>query len=184
MGSEPRAVTDNWFRASRRYHDLADALRRRGMPMPETPSLYQGIDTAPMTEAFTGWYLRRHGTAPDPEVVGALAEEWLEGALPGTWHSASPHRARFQLALISDWIPDHPVTAGAKALLPEWVRWNCEESGLPGHLTDQSVAAASGNPPPPGCAGPCVTPSPLGTATHAVPAGGQPPPVQGHVPGS
>jgi hypothetical protein len=53
--------------------------------------------------------------------------------------------------LISDWIPDHPVTVGAKALLPEWVRWNCEQSGLPRHLTDHAVAAARGEgdrPPP------------------------------------
>jgi hypothetical protein len=150
-GSESRAVMDNWFRANRRHHDLADALRKRGMPLPAAASLYQGVDTAPMTEAFTGWYLRRHGSAPDPEVVGAVAGEWLQGALPGTWHAASPHRAEFQLALISDWIPDHPVTVGAKALLPEWVRWNCEQSGLPRHLTDQAVAAAGGEgdrPPP------------------------------------
>ena len=98
-GSESRAVMDNWFRANRRHHDLADALRKRGMPLPAAASLYQGVNTAPMTEAFTGWYLRRHGSAPDPEVVGAVAGEWLQGALPGTWHAASPHRVRIPACL-------------------------------------------------------------------------------------
>src|ERR1039458_4871446 len=52
-------------------------------------------------------------------------------------HAASPHQAD----QLSDWIPDHPVTVGAKALLPEWVRRNAEQPDLPGHLIDRAVAA-------------------------------------------
>jgi hypothetical protein len=148
LGSEPRAVMDNWFRADRRTHDLAEMLDKRGMPLPEPKSLYHGIDMTPMEAAFTGWYERRHGSAPDPEVVGAVAEEWLEGALPGTWHAVSPHRAAYQLSLISDWIPGEPGTAAAKALLPEWVRWNGEQAGLAEHLIDRAAAAAAGAAPP------------------------------------
>ncbi len=144
-GNESRAVMDNWFRARRRHHDLAAALRKRGTPLPHAKSLYHDIDIAPMAEAFTDWYARRHGTKPDPDVVDAVAYEWCEGTLPGTWHAASPHRAQFQLDLISDWIPD-PVTVGAKTLLPEWVRWNGEHSGLPEHLIERAVAVASGGP--------------------------------------
>jgi hypothetical protein len=143
-GSESRMVLDNWFRARRRIHDLADALRRRGMSLPAARSLHHDLDTDPMVEAFTGWYVRRHGAEPDPEVVGALAEEWMEGALPDTWHSASPHRVAFQLTLINDWIPDDPITVAAKALLPEWVRWHGEQAGLPEHLVDRGVAVAAG----------------------------------------
>jgi len=143
-GSESRTVLDNWFRARRRIHDLADALRRRGMSLPAARSLYHDLDTDPMVEAFTGWYVRRHGAEPDPEVVGALAEEWMEGALPDTWYSASPHRVAFQLTLINDWIPDNPITVAAKALLPEWVRWHGEQAGLPEHLVDRGVAVAAG----------------------------------------
>ena len=143
-GSESRTVLDNWFRARRRIHDLADALRRRGMSLPAARSLYHDLDTDPMVEAFTGWYVRRHGAEPDPEVVGALAEEWMEGALPDTWHSASPHRVEFQLTLINDWIPDDPITVAVKALLPEWVRWHGEQAGLPEHLVDRGVAVAAG----------------------------------------
>jgi len=89
-------------------------------------------------------HCRRHGTEPDPEAVGALAQEWMEGTLPATWHAVSPHRVAFQLALINDWIPDDPITVAAKALLPEWVRWHREQAGLPEHLVDRGVAVATG----------------------------------------
>lgn len=142
IGSEPRIVLDNFFRAGRRLDDLAKVLRKKRMPLPETRSLFDDIDIEPAAEEFTGWYEQRHGLAPDAEAVEAIAEEWLEGALPGTWQAASPHRARYQLVLISDWLPD-PVTQLAKDLLPEWVRWNAERSGLPEHLAERAVAAAT-----------------------------------------
>ncbi|WP_324273321.1 hypothetical protein [Blastococcus brunescens] len=147
-GTEPRDVTDNWFRASRRTHDLAQALRKRGMALPESRSLYHDIDTEPMVEAFVAWHRTTHGTEPDPEAVDAVAAEWLEGALPGTQHAASPHRAQYQLTLISDWQPEHPVTVAVKTLLPTWVRWNGEQAGLPVHFLERAVAAAAGNPGP------------------------------------
>jgi hypothetical protein len=153
-GTESRAVLDNWFRAPRRIHDLAEALRKRGMSLPAARSLYHNLDPDPMAEAFTGWYVQRHGSEPDPEAVGALAEEWMEGALPDTWHAASPHRVAVQLALIGDWIPDDPITIAAKALLPEWVRWHGEQAGLPEDLIDRAVAvAASGVRAATDCAG-------------------------------
>lgn len=146
MGTEPRAVMDNWFRARRRTHDLALALRKRGMTLPESRSLFRDVDTEPTAEAFTAWYRAAHRTEPDPEAVDALATEWLEGTLPGTEHAASPHRVRYLLTLIDDWIPDHPGTAGVKALLPEWVRWHGEQAGLPEDRIDRAVAVAAGGP--------------------------------------
>jgi hypothetical protein len=147
-GTEPRAVMDNWFRARRRSHDLVQALRKRGVTLPEARSLFRDVDTEPMVEAFTVWSRTAHGTEPDPEAVDALAAEWLEGTLPGTQHAASPHRARYLLTLIDDWIPEDPVTVGAKALLPEWVRWNGEQADLPEDLINRAVAVAAGGPWP------------------------------------
>lgn len=153
-GSESRTVLDNWFRARRRIHDLADALRKREMPLPTARSLYHGLDTDPMAKTFTSWHVRRHGSEPDPEVVAALAQEWMEGTLPETWHAISPHRVEFQLGLINDWIPNDPITIEAKALLPEWVRWHGEQAGLPMHLIDRGVAVATGSVrAAPDCAG-------------------------------
>lgn len=143
-GSESRTVLDNWFRARRRIHDLAEALRRQGTSLPRAGSLYHDLDTDPMAAAFSSWCERRHGTEPDPEAVDELALEWMEGTLPDTWHAASPHRVEFQLALINDWVPEHPITIAVKALLPEWVRWHGEQAGLPEHLVDRGVAVAAG----------------------------------------
>jgi hypothetical protein len=151
-GSEPRTVLDNWFRANRRHIDLADALRRRGMPLPQAKSLYHDLDTAQMAKHFAAWHLRRHGSTPDPEVAEVLAEIWLEGALPGTMHSASPHRARSRLDQLNEDFVDDPVVTGAKVLLPEWVRWHGEESGLPKNFIEGSVAVASGEHRPAGVA--------------------------------
>jgi hypothetical protein len=139
-GVESRTRMDNWYRATRRHHDLADALRERGMSLPVATSLYQDVETAPIENAFTAWHIRQHESRPDPEALEALAAEWLEGMLPGTVHAVSPDRIRHRLALIGDWFADDPVTVGAKGLLPAWIRWHSEQTGLPAHLTDQALA--------------------------------------------
>jgi hypothetical protein len=101
-----------------------------------------------MAAPFTAWYAERHGHEPGREAVEALAEEWLEGMLPGTEHAVSPHRSEFFRELISDW-QDDLVTDAALALLPEWVRWNGEQAGVPAPLIDRAVSAASAGPDQP-----------------------------------
>ena len=41
-----------------------------------------------------------------------------------------------------DWPPEEPATVAAYKLLPEWVRWNGEQAGVPGPLIERSVAVA------------------------------------------
>jgi hypothetical protein len=115
------------------------------LELPEARNLFDDVDIESMARTFTTWYRTAHGTEPPPEGVEAVAAEWLEGALPGTRHAASPHRAGYLLTLISDWDPDHPATLAAKALLPEWVRWNGEQAGLPEHFINRAVTAAEGS---------------------------------------
>lgn len=142
-GDEPRLVMDNWFRARRRLHDLAETLRKRRTPLPPWRNLYRDVDAEPSIDAFTTWYTQRHGTAPDSDAVAALAYEWLEGALPGTERVVAPARITFIRTLMNDWIADDPVTIGAKTLLADWVRWNGEQDHLPAHLLDPAVAMAT-----------------------------------------
>lgn len=99
-----------------------------------------------MVAAFTDWYASRYGTKPDTEAVTAMAEEWMDGALPEAWHAVSPHRIEFQRVLISDWIPDHPITISVTSLLPDWVRWNGEQAGLAAHLLERAIAVSEGKP--------------------------------------
>jgi hypothetical protein len=144
-GDEPRRVMDNWFRVHARIHRLARTLRSQGRPLPARSSLYHDLDITVLVEPFTDWHVLTYGGPPDPEVVEALAEEWMEGALPETWFSASPARIRFQRELIADWIPD-PVTLGVVALLPDWVRWLGERAGLPSDRMQPLLDAARETP--------------------------------------
>jgi hypothetical protein len=43
-----------------------------------------------------------------------------------------------------DWLPEEPATVAAYELLPEWVRWNGEQAGVPGPLIERSAAVAGG----------------------------------------
>ena len=141
FGTESRAQLDNWFRGPRRIQDVLTVLREQGVDLPHYRSLYKDIDYAPMTEAFTAWYSARHGHAPGQEAAETLAEQWLEGMLPGTEHAVSPHRSQILRELVGDWLDD-PVKDEVLALLPEWVRWNGEQGGIPEHLLSLAVATA------------------------------------------
>ena len=149
-GNEPRSFADNVFRANRRTHDIAVALERQGQRWPEQRNLYQDVATEPAVKAFSAWYALRHQTQPPEEAIQWLAGDWLEGMLPGSEHAVSPHRvAHFLRYMDDDWLPDEPATIAARALLPDWVRWNGEEAGIRGELIERSVAVAiegSGDP--------------------------------------
>jgi hypothetical protein len=141
LGDETRERFDNWFRANRCAHDLADALKKSRRMWPQPVSLYEDLDIEPMATEFSGWYNNRHGGQPDQEAVEALAVEWIEGTLPETLYLISPHRIEFRRILIADgWSPEDPVTVAMKSLLREWTQWLGERSGLPAELVDRATA--------------------------------------------
>lgn len=146
-GDESRGYADNLFRANRRIHDIADAMVARGHQWPdENGSHRDHAGTAEaMAEAFGDWYARRHGREPGGEAVRWLAGDWVAGTLPGYENAVSPHRVRALLAYMDDdWLPEEPATVAAYELLPEWVRWNGEQAGVPGPLIERSAAVAGG----------------------------------------
>jgi hypothetical protein len=142
IGDESRTLLDNWFRGPRRMHDVHRMLQEHGITLLEYHSLYHDVDVAPMADPFIEWYSERHDHRPERDAVEALAGEWLEGMLPGTEHSVSPSRSESFRGLISDWLDD-PITDAVLALLPEWVRWNGEQAGVPAPLIERAVSAAS-----------------------------------------
>lgn len=141
-GDESRSVIDNWFRADRRIREIRETMCKRRLPLPAATNLYRNLDISLMTRPFTEWLVTVGAVEPDPESVDALAAEWMEGTLPETWFSVSPRRVEFQLELISDWIVDD-ITTEARNLMPTWVRWLGERAGLPEHLRERAIAAAS-----------------------------------------
>jgi hypothetical protein len=129
------AVLDDYFRGPRRIQDM---LRKLGGRRAELP---QG-DPEAVQEAFTAWYsTRHHGDVPDQDAVEAVAEEWLGVMLPGTEHAVSPRRSAAFRDQITSWWDDEDA-AGALSLLPEWIRWNGEQAGMPPNLISDAVAVA------------------------------------------
>jgi hypothetical protein len=144
-GDEPRGYADNLFRANRRTHDIADAMATRGHRWPGESGLHHGRTVAAeaMAEAFGDWHERLHGRELSSEVIRWLAGDWVLGTLPGYENAVSPHRVRALLAYMDDdWLPEEPATAAAYELLPEWVRWNGEQAGVPRPLIERSAAVA------------------------------------------
>ena len=132
------ALLDDYFRGPRRIQDITGKLGERRAELP------QG-DPAAAQAAFTAWYSTRHGDVPDQDAVEALAEEWLGVMLPGTEHAVSPQRSAAFRDHIASWRDDEDA-AGALALLPEWIRWNGEQAGLPPDLISDAVAVAERRP--------------------------------------
>jgi len=119
----------------------------RGHRWPDESGSHRDRDATAevMAKAFGDWYERRHGREPSGEAVRWLAGDWVTGTLPGYENAVSPHRVRALLAYMDDdWLPEEPATVAAYELLPEWVRWNGEQAGVPGPLIERSAAVAEG----------------------------------------
>jgi hypothetical protein len=131
---EQGASLDDYFRGPRRIQDITRKLGGRYAELPHgTPVAAQ--------QAFTAWYSTRHGYVPDQDAVEALAEEWLGVMLPGTEHAVSPRRSAAFCDQITTWWDDEDA-AGALLLLPEWIRWNGEQAGVPPDLISDAAAVA------------------------------------------
>ncbi len=149
-GDEPRAFCDNLFRASRRIHDIADILAKRGEKWPLHRNLYHDRESEieAAAKGFSDWWAERHGKGPDQKAILGLAADWIEGTLPGCASNVSPHRVKYLMTYVSDnWLPD-AAKAAVFELLPEWVRWNGEQAAVPEHLIERSAAVAEGQPFP------------------------------------
>jgi hypothetical protein len=147
MGGESRRRMDNYYRVLRRSADLAGALAAAGRPLPAEPRQlhelrYGDISIDAYVAEFLTWYADRHPAPADDEAVEALAETWLEGSLEEARLSCSPHRVRaLQSRIGIEWRGD-PLTEPVAELLPEWVRWCADRTGLDAKLASRSVAAA------------------------------------------
>lgn len=149
-GHEHRGFCDNLFRGNRRVHDIAEEMAKRGYEWPAETGSHGDRETRgeAMAKAFAAWYANRHGSEPHAEAVEWLIPDWLTHPLPGYEHAVSPHRVRELLTYMDDdWLRGKPATAAAYELLPEWVRWNGEEAGIPVHLIERSVAVAERREP-------------------------------------
>jgi hypothetical protein len=154
MGDETRRQMDNYYRMVRRADDLTQVLAASGRPLPERTRWLQeaqeGLDVEPFVKDFQTWNATRSARPVKEEVeeeaVAALAEAWLEGSLPETRLSCSAHRIRILQEVIAIEWRDDPLVGPVAALLPQWVRWCAERTGLDPELTARAIAAAERHP--------------------------------------
>lgn len=148
-GRESRAFTDSLFRADRRIHEIVQVMAEQQQLSPEHRNVYRDRDAEikAAAKAFTVWYAEHHGSEPHQQATSWLADDWLIGTLPGHGNAVSPHRVKqLMLYMEDDWLPEEPATRAAFELLPEWVRWNGEQAGVPRHLIERSATVAQGQP--------------------------------------
>lgn len=147
IGDESRRLMDNYFRILRRSDDLRAVLADAGTPLPTdtewSRGLYCDVPVDPYLDAFTAWYTGRNGTAPDGQAIRWLIEEWTHGTIARTRLACSPHRivdVRDRIAL--EW-NDDPAAKAALALIPAWVHWCAEQTGLTPDLTGRAHSTAT-----------------------------------------
>ncbi|HET9080682.1 MAG TPA: hypothetical protein VFO01_09230 [Trebonia sp.] len=144
-GGEHRELIREYFRSRRRGQVVLDLLPDDGEPA--EPVIAPEIDTAP----FVDWYAGRHGDVPKPgkfrkvtaETAEFLLEAWGPNEHPAqeSVYACSPHRIEMLGRLVRD---DFLPKEGNAVLrmLPDWVQWCADRTGLPGELAEPALEAA------------------------------------------
>lgn len=133
-GYEHRELIREYFRSRRRAQLVLASLP--GDEREPAPVFAAEIDTAP----FVDWYAGRHADAPKPgkfrkqagETAELLLDAWgpHEHPVEATVYACSPHRVEMLGRLVRD---DYLPREGnaVLALLPDWVQWCTDRTGLP-----------------------------------------------------
>jgi hypothetical protein len=144
VGDEPAELLAEYFRSRRRAAALLESVdpsgpRRRKAPR-DRPTEQQTLDIA---NGFAAW-CRQHdrGSLPHQDSVYSLVDQWI-ATNPAAWrYACSPHRVRATAVLVSDMFDDE-YAREMLALLPHWVAWCAEQTGLNPGLTASAVEAAN-----------------------------------------
>lgn len=109
------------------------------MPVLDRPSTEQIVDAA---DRFAAWCEQNEpDSLPDRESVISLVDQWL-GNDPAAWrHACSPHRIRHAAVLLTEEYIDE-FAREMLALIPHWVAWCAEQTGLDAHHTELALATA------------------------------------------
>ncbi|WP_157546149.1 hypothetical protein [Hamadaea tsunoensis] len=142
MGDEPRAMMDEYFRARRRIQDFWMAASPAEVPVSRWErELSESVDAEPFLAGFAQWCADRDDPAAGEPLLRDVVDAWLEGSLEYARLACSPHRVRLLQDLIAVEWPADELPAVAR-ILPSWVRWCAERTGIGPDLAARSVAAA------------------------------------------
>src|ERR1017187_2341437 len=145
VGGEHRELIREYFRSWRGGQLVLGSLPGDGQEA--GPVFAAEIDTAP----FADWYADQHADAPKPgkfrkqaaETAEFLLEAWgpREHLAEETVYSCSPHRVEMLGRLVrDDYLPKEGNAV--VALLPDWVQWCADRTGLPAALAGPALKAA------------------------------------------
>ncbi|MBL7258151.1 hypothetical protein [Paractinoplanes lichenicola] len=134
LGGETADQFAEYYRCRRLAEELLDPARK-------VPAV---VDRPANPEPSE--FAARYGERDVTELAEALAELW-GGITPSLFRTCSPHRVAYvALAAHDEFGPD--FAAEVLELLPDWVTWIAECSGLGPDLTARSLAYATGKPHP------------------------------------
>lgn len=136
MGSESRQLIAEHFRLRQRARALCGSFTVAPGPKPQ-------LDLNSIIDDFTAWLRDRDDRSPEREDVATLADNWSHLSGPG-YYACSPHRIEHAVILVADGYIEKYAEA-ALDLLPQWVEWCIERTGLTGELAERSRRAAMNN---------------------------------------
>jgi hypothetical protein len=101
------------------------------------------VDVVGERDAFLAWYAKQHDDVPDAEDAGTIVREWGSHHHPDerSLYGCSPHRIQMAAHLCRDGYREEYADAALR-LLPAWVEWCIERSGLDEAAADRSREAA------------------------------------------
>lgn len=102
----------------------------------------------PRPALVAGW-LRRWDDAPAQErdAAHAVAMAWPDD-IPALYESCSPHRVAYVVQSLREEYPDDDLAEKAVALLPRWLDWMVEYTGMPAELAERARPYAEGREHP------------------------------------
>ncbi|AQZ69465.1 unnamed protein product [[Actinomadura] parvosata subsp. kistnae] len=134
IGTESRQLVAEHFRQRQRARALCE---------PFTVAPEAGQDLVPIIDDFAAWLRERNGPRPEREDVATLADNWSDLSGPG-YYACSPHRIEHTVILVADGYAEEYAEA-ALDLLPEWVEWCIERTGLADEPAERARQAAANN---------------------------------------
>jgi hypothetical protein len=133
LGGESAAQLAEHHRCRRLAEVVLDLPPVLSLSVPET-----ALDLGP--DRFVTWW-RRRAEGPPPADLQALAEEMFDSwpaLAPALFDTCSPHRVESVSRQIRDEYRDDADEL--LALLPAWVAWLSERTGLPSELRERALA--------------------------------------------
>jgi hypothetical protein len=136
QGGEPRELIREYYRLRRRARELVEATGRDEIDA-------FSFDLVGERDAFLAWYAKQHDDVPDAEDAGTIVNEWgpHDHAGERSLYGCSPHRIQMAAHLIRHGYREEYAKAALR-LLPDWVEWCIERSGLDEAAAGRSRQAA------------------------------------------